>query len=76
MVGTNLAALGGFGIGVCWGWLLAPVLRAALLPLAWGTASSVLVAATCALAGAAAVPAIAGYVARRLWLAPLRRAAR
>jgi hypothetical protein len=58
--GADLAVLGGLGIGACWGWLLAPLVRASLLPLAWAAGSSALLAACAALASAAAVAPLAG----------------
>ena len=60
MAGADLAALGSLGIGACWGWLLAPVLRA--VP-AWSAVSTALVSASAALAGGAPAAVFAGAVA-------------
>jgi hypothetical protein len=57
VAGADLAALGSLGIGTCWGWLLAPVLRA--VP-AWSAVSTALVSGSAALAGGAAAAVLAG----------------
>jgi hypothetical protein len=59
VAGADLAALGSLGIA-CWGWLLAPVLRA--VP-AWSAVSTALLSGSAALAGGAAAAVFAGAVA-------------
>jgi hypothetical protein len=60
VAGAELSAFGSFGIGACWGWLLAPVLRAAP---AWSAVSTALVSGSAALAGGAAAAVFAGALA-------------
>lgn len=57
MSGAGLSTLGSLGIGACWGWLLAPVLRTAP---AWSAISTALVGGSAALAGGAAAAVLAG----------------
>jgi hypothetical protein len=60
VAGAELSALGSLGVGACWGWLLAPALRA--VP-AWSAVSTALVSGSAALAGGAAAAVFAGAVA-------------
>jgi hypothetical protein len=75
VAGADLAALGSIGIGACWGWLVAPLLRAAP---AWSAGSTALLSGAAALAGGPAAAVVAGAVAagtaHLLWRRRLRAA--
>ncbi len=77
MVEADLAVLGSLGIGACWGWLLAPLLPAALT---WSALSTALVSGTSALAGGSVAGVLAGVAAgcaaHLVWRERLRWAAR
>lgn len=62
---VDLAVLGSLGIGLCWGWLLAPVSGGSAGAAAWMAASSVALAAEAAAvsSGVAAGWCLAGVAA-------------
>jgi hypothetical protein len=60
VAGADLSALGSVGIGACWGWLPARLLRVAP---AWSAVSTALVSGSAAHAGGAAAAVFAGALA-------------